>query len=212
MEVNHEEFLSGVMAGVKSTIMTRFGEEDGKITALQDLVARERTITCDAQLQVKELSKQLEEERVAKEDNKVAMAAIRQEFEGKLAQEIVVRERVSEELASAKRELAAAASACQEQIVSEVEKARVALHSNYDRKLVAATLAAEKKFVKEVEGFEKKNPRVQGQVRQRVRATLEIEGALQEGRVQHRNVNCTSCNCIIYLCIYNLPFVGPIAK
>ena len=48
MEVNHEEFLSGVMAGVKSTIMTRFGEEVGKITALQDLVARERTTACAA--------------------------------------------------------------------------------------------------------------------------------------------------------------------
>ena len=63
---------------------------------------------------------------------------------------------MSEELASAKRELAAAASACQEQIVSEVEKARVALHLNYDRKLVAATLAAEKKFAGEVEGLKKK--------------------------------------------------------
>ena len=156
MEVNHEEFLSGVMAGVKSTIMTRFGEEVGKITALQDLVARERTTACAAQLQVEELRKQLEVERVTKEDNKVAMAALQQEFEGKLAQEIVVRERVSEELASAKRELAAAASACQEQIVTEVEKARVALHSNYDRKLVAATLAAEKKFAGEVEGLKKK--------------------------------------------------------
>ena len=135
MEINHEEFLSGVMAGVKSTIMTRFGEEDGKITALQDLVARERTTACAAQLQVKELRKQLEEERVTKEDNKLAMATLQHEFEGKLAQEIVVRERVSEELASAKRELAAAASACQEQIVTEVEKARVALHNNYDRKL-----------------------------------------------------------------------------
>jgi hypothetical protein len=62
---------------------------------------------------------------------------------------------VSEELASAKRELAAAASACQDQIVSEVEKARVALHSNYDRKLVAASLAAEKKYVAGVEDVEK---------------------------------------------------------
>ena len=156
MEINHEIFLSGVMASVKSTIITRFGEEDGKITALQDLVARERTKACAAQLEVKELREMLEEERVTKEDNKVAMAAIRQEFEGKLAQEIVVRERVSEELASAKRELAAAASACQEQIVTEVEKARVALHSNYDRKLVAASLAAEKKFAGEVEGLKKK--------------------------------------------------------
>ena len=92
-EIGHEEWLSGVLAGVKSAIMTRFGE-----------------------------------------DNKVAMAALQQEIEGKLAQEIVVRERVSEELASAKRELAAAASACQDQSVSEVEKARVALHSNNNRK------------------------------------------------------------------------------
>ena len=156
MEINHGDFLSGVMASVKSTIMTRFGEEDGKITALQDLVARERTTACAAQLQVKELRKKLEEERVTKEDNKVAMAALQQEFEGKLAQEIVVRERVSEELASAKRELAAAASTCQEQIVTEVEKARVALHSNYDRKLVASLLAAEKKYAREVEGMKKK--------------------------------------------------------
>ena len=154
MEINHEEFLSGEMAGVKSTIMTRFGEEDGKITALQDLVARERTTACDAQLQVKELRKK--EERVTIEDNKVAMAALQQEFEGKLAQEFVVRERGSEELASAKRELAAAASACQEQIVTEVEKARVALSNNYDRKLVAASFAAEKKYVAEVEGMKKK--------------------------------------------------------
>ena len=156
MEINHEELFSGVMAGVKSSIMTRFGEEDGKIIALQDLVARERTTACAAQLQVEEPRKQLEVERVTKEDNKVAMAALQQEFEGKLAQEIVVRERVSEELASAKRELAAAASASQEQIVSEVEKARVALHSNYDRKLVAASLAAEKKYAREVEGMKKK--------------------------------------------------------
>ena len=94
---------------------------------------------------------------MTKEDNKLAMAALQQEFEGKLAQEIVVRERVSEELASAKRELADAASACQEQIVTEVEKARVALHSNYDRKLVAASLAAENKYAREVEGMKKKS-------------------------------------------------------
>jgi bacillopeptidase F (M6 metalloprotease family) len=93
---------------------------------------------------------------VTKEDNKLAMAALQQEFEGKLAQEIVVRERLSEELASAKGELAAAASACQEQIVTEVEKARVALHSNYDRTLVASLLAAEKKYAREVEGMKKK--------------------------------------------------------
>ncbi len=49
-----------------------------------------------------------------KEDNKVAMVALQQEFQGKLAQEIVVRERLSEELVSAKRQLAAAASTCQE--------------------------------------------------------------------------------------------------
>jgi hypothetical protein len=156
MEINHEEWLSSVMASFKSTIMTRFGEEDGKITALQELVARERTTACAAQLQVKELRKMLEEERVTKEDNKLAMAALQQEFKGKLAQEIVVRERLSEELASAKRELAAAASASQDQIVSEVEKARVALHSNNARKLVDATLAAEKKFAGEVEGLKKK--------------------------------------------------------
>ncbi len=62
MEINHEEWLSSVLAGVKSTIMTRFGEEDGKIPALQDLFARERTTTCAAQLQVKELRNTLEEE------------------------------------------------------------------------------------------------------------------------------------------------------
>jgi hypothetical protein len=125
MEISHEEWLSGVLAGVKSTIMTRFGEEDSKITALQDVAARERTTTCDAKLQVVELRKKLEEERVTNEDNKVAMAALHQEFQGKLAQEIVVRERLSEEFASAKGELAAAASTCQEEIVAEVEKARV---------------------------------------------------------------------------------------
>ena len=93
---------------------------------------------------------------MTKEDNKIAMVALQHELQGKLAQEIVVRERLSEELASAKRELAAAASACQDQIVSEVEKARVALHSNNNRKLVDATLAAEKKFAGEVEGLKKK--------------------------------------------------------
>ncbi len=91
------------------------------------------------------------------EDNKVAMAALQQEFEGKLAQEIVVRERLSEELASAKGELAAVASSCQEEIVAEVEKARVAVSNNYDRKLVAASLAVEKKYVAEVEGMNKKS-------------------------------------------------------
>ena len=74
-----------------------------------------------------------------------------------MAQEIVVRERLSEEIASAKGELAAAASTCQEEIVAEVEKARVALHSNYDRKLVAASLAAEKKYAREVDGMKKKS-------------------------------------------------------
>ncbi len=121
------------------TGMTRFSGEDGKITALQDLVARERTTTCVAQLQVLELRKKLEDERVMKEYNKVAMASLQHELHGKLAQEIVVRERLFEELASAKRELAAAASACQEEIVAEVEKSRVALSNNYDRKLVAAS-------------------------------------------------------------------------
>jgi hypothetical protein len=111
-EINHEEWLFGVLAGVKSTIMTRFGEEEGKITALQDLAAQERTTTCAAKLQVEELRKKLEEERVTKEDNKVAMAALQQEFYGKLAQEIVVRERLSEELANATGQLVAAASAC----------------------------------------------------------------------------------------------------
>ena len=119
MEINHEEWLSGVLAGVKSTIMTRFGEEDGKIAAMQDLVARKRTTTCAVKLQVEELRKKLEEERVTKEDNKVAMAALQQECQGKLAREIVVRERLCDELASAKGELAAAASACQEEIVAE---------------------------------------------------------------------------------------------
>ncbi len=89
MEINHEGLLSGVLAGVKSTIMSSFGEEDGKITALQDLVARERTTTCVAQIQVKELRNKLEEERVTKEDNKVAMLALEQEFQGELAQAIV---------------------------------------------------------------------------------------------------------------------------
>ncbi len=46
---------------------------------------------------------------MTKEDNKVAMVDLQQELQGKVAQEIVVRERLSEELASAKRELAAAA-------------------------------------------------------------------------------------------------------
>ncbi len=123
METNYEEWLSNVFASVKSTITTRFGEEDGKITTLQDVVARERTTPCAAKLQVVELRKNLEEERVTKEDNKVAMVALQHEFQGKLAQEIVVRERLSEELASAKRELAVAALSCQEQIVAEVEKA-----------------------------------------------------------------------------------------
>ncbi len=72
-----------------------------------------------------------------------------------MAQEIVVRERLFEELASAKGELAAAASACQEEIVAEVEKARVAISNNYDRKLVGASSAAEKKYVAEVEGVKK---------------------------------------------------------
>jgi hypothetical protein len=76
MEINHEELLSSVMAGVKSTILTRFGESDGKITALQDVVARERITSCVAKLQVVELRKKLEEERVTKEDNKVAMATL----------------------------------------------------------------------------------------------------------------------------------------
>ncbi len=49
-------------------------------------------------------SQKLEEERVTKEDNKVAMTTLQHEFQGKLAQEIVVRERLSENLASAKRE------------------------------------------------------------------------------------------------------------
>ncbi len=116
MEINHEEWLSCVLAGVKSSIMTRFCE-----------------------------------------DNKVAMAALQQEFEGKLTQEIVVHGRLSEELASAKGELAAAALACQEEIVAEVEMARVALSNNYDRKLATAPLAAEKKYAAEVEGMKKKS-------------------------------------------------------
>ncbi len=74
-----------------------------------------------------------------------------------MTQEIVVRERLSEELASAKGKLAAAASACQEEVVAEVEKARVALSNNYDRNLVAASLAAEKKYVAEVEGMKTKS-------------------------------------------------------
>ncbi len=104
-----------MLAGVKSTIMTRFAK-----------------------------------------DSNVAMAALQQEFEGKLEQEIIVRERLSEELASAKGELAVAASAYQEEIVAEVERARVAVSNNYDRKLVAASLAAEKKYVAEVESMKKK--------------------------------------------------------
>ncbi len=70
---------------------------------------------------------------MTKEDNKVAMASLQQEFQGKLSQEIVVRERLFEELASAKQELATAASACQEEIVAEVEKTRVTLSNNYVR-------------------------------------------------------------------------------
>ncbi len=93
---------------------------------------------------------------MTKEDNKVAMAALQQECQGKLAQEIVVRERLFEELARAKRELAAAASACQEQIVAEVGKATVALNTNYDRKLLAISSAAEKKYVAEIEGINEK--------------------------------------------------------
>ncbi len=54
--------------------------------------------------------------------------------------------------------------------------------------------------------MKKKKTRVQGEVRERVRATLEIEGDLQEGRVQHRNVNCS------FAYLYNLPCVGPITK
>ncbi len=80
MEINHEEWLSNVLACVKSTIMTRFGEENGKITALQDLAARERTTSCAAKLQVVELRQKLEEERVTIEDNNVAMVALQQEF------------------------------------------------------------------------------------------------------------------------------------
>ena len=94
---------------------------------------------------------------MTKEANKVAMAVPQQEFEGKLAQKNVVRERLSEELASAKGELAVAASTCKEEIVVEVEKARVALSNNYDHKLVAASLAAEKKYVAEIECINKKS-------------------------------------------------------
>ncbi len=83
------------------------------------------------------------------------MAALQQEFQGMLAQEIVVRERLPEELASAKGEFAAVASACQKGNVEEVEKAWVALSNNYDRKLVAASSAAEKKFVAEIEDVKK---------------------------------------------------------
>ncbi len=39
--------------------------------------------------------------------------------------------------------------------MAEVEKARVALSNKYDRKLIAASSTAEKKYVAEVEGMKK---------------------------------------------------------
>ena len=77
MEINHEEWLSSVLAGVKSTIMTKFGEADGKITALEDVVARERGTSCAANLQVVELRKKLEEDKKDTVDKKVTIDVVR---------------------------------------------------------------------------------------------------------------------------------------
>ncbi len=41
-------------------------------------------------------------------------------------------------------------------IVAEAGEGTVALNTNYDRKLIAASLAAKKKYVAEIEGINKK--------------------------------------------------------
>ena len=68
MNNNHEAWLSELLMGLNYEILARLGEEDGRINALQNVIARERTISCTAKLEVADLRNKLDVIRRENED------------------------------------------------------------------------------------------------------------------------------------------------
>ena len=68
MNNNHEAWLSQLWTPLQSAILARLGEEDGIITESQNVIARERTISCTAKLEVRDLREQLDVLRKENED------------------------------------------------------------------------------------------------------------------------------------------------